>query len=64
MSSISFCYCCLSFGGNTDGGLYAATPVDPIFLFLPIFEVARMKVYPNGNYTWKGGPSDVCWHLF
>ncbi|KAJ8620183.1 hypothetical protein MRB53_028712 [Persea americana] len=26
-----------------DGGLYAATPVDPIFLLLPIFEEARMK---------------------
>lgn len=26
-----------------DGGLYMATPVDPIFLLLPIFEEARMK---------------------
>ncbi|KAM7490708.1 hypothetical protein LguiA_033629 [Lonicera macranthoides] len=26
-----------------DGGLYAATPVDPVFILLPIFEEARMK---------------------
>ncbi|XP_018505435.2 ribonuclease H2 subunit B isoform X2 [Pyrus x bretschneideri] len=26
-----------------DGGLYTATPVDPVFIFLPIFEQARMK---------------------
>jgi len=29
-----------------DGGLYYCTPVDPIFIFLPIFEAARMS---NGN---------------
>lgn len=27
-----------------DGSLYTATPVDPVFIFLPIFEEARMKV--------------------
>nr|XP_023890189.1 ribonuclease H2 subunit B [Quercus suber]POF21763.1 ribonuclease h2 subunit b [Quercus suber] len=26
-----------------DGSLYTATPVDPVFIFLPIFEEARMK---------------------
>ncbi|PAN38686.1 hypothetical protein PAHAL_7G189600 [Panicum hallii] len=26
-----------------DGGLYYCTPVDPIFIFLPIFEAARMS---------------------
>ncbi|CAB4266554.1 unnamed protein product [Prunus armeniaca] len=26
-----------------DGGLYTATPVDPVFILLPIFEEARMK---------------------
>ncbi|CAN6464275.1 unnamed protein product [Victoria cruziana] len=26
-----------------DGGLYVATPIDPVFIFLPIFEEARMK---------------------
>ncbi|OVA08302.1 Ribonuclease H2 [Macleaya cordata] len=26
-----------------DGGLYIATPIDPVFLLLPIFEEARMK---------------------
>ncbi|XP_008445068.1 uncharacterized protein LOC103488218 isoform X3 [Cucumis melo] len=26
-----------------DGRLYSATPVDPVFIFLPIFEEARMK---------------------
>ncbi|PQQ21959.1 ribonuclease H2 subunit B [Prunus yedoensis var. nudiflora] len=26
-----------------DGGLYSATPVDPVFILLPIFEEARMK---------------------
>ncbi|KAG8383066.1 hypothetical protein BUALT_Bualt05G0146000 [Buddleja alternifolia] len=26
-----------------DGRLYTATPVDPVFIFLPIFEEARMK---------------------
>lgn len=29
-----------------DGGLYAATPVDPVFILLPIFDKARMK---NGD---------------
>lgn len=29
---------------STDGRLYSATPVDPVFIFLPIFEEARMKV--------------------
>ncbi|KAJ0843289.1 putative ribonuclease H2 subunit B, wHTH domain, rnh202, triple barrel domain-containing protein [Helianthus annuus] len=29
-----------------DGGLYAATPVDPVFILLPMFDQARMK---NGN---------------
>lgn len=29
-----------------DGRLYAATPVDPVFILLPIFDKARMK---NGN---------------
>lgn len=27
-----------------DGGLYYCTPVDPIFIFLPAFEAARMSV--------------------
>jgi hypothetical protein len=27
-----------------DGGLYYCTPVDPIFIFLPTFEAARMSV--------------------
>ncbi|KAI3717621.1 hypothetical protein L1987_69353 [Smallanthus sonchifolius] len=26
-----------------DGGLYAATPVDPVFILLPMFDEARMK---------------------
>ncbi|KAL3819500.1 hypothetical protein ACJIZ3_005405 [Penstemon smallii] len=29
---------------HTDGRLYTATPVDPVFILLPIFEEARMKV--------------------
>jgi hypothetical protein len=29
---------------HTDGRLYTATPVDPVFIMLPIFEEARMKV--------------------
>ncbi|BBG95372.1 hypothetical protein Prudu_003894, partial [Prunus dulcis] len=28
---------------KSDGGLYTATPVDPVFILLPIFEEARMK---------------------
>ncbi|CAK7354398.1 unnamed protein product [Dovyalis caffra] len=28
---------------SQDGGLYTATPVDPVFILLPIFEEARMK---------------------
>lgn len=28
----------------TDGSLYMATPVDPVFILLPIFDEARMKV--------------------
>ncbi|KAF5940371.1 hypothetical protein HYC85_021538 [Camellia sinensis] len=28
---------------STDGCLYTATPVDPVFILLPIFEEARMK---------------------
>ncbi|XP_031736472.1 ribonuclease H2 subunit B isoform X3 [Cucumis sativus] len=28
---------------KSDGRLYSATPVDPVFIFLPIFEEARMK---------------------
>ncbi|XP_021605704.1 ribonuclease H2 subunit B isoform X2 [Manihot esculenta] len=28
-----------------DGRLYSATPVDPVFILLPIFEQARMKVH-------------------
>ncbi|KAB2629546.1 ribonuclease H2 subunit B-like [Pyrus ussuriensis x Pyrus communis] len=28
---------------KSDAGLYTATPVDPVFIFLPIFEEARMK---------------------
>lgn len=29
---------------HTDGRLYVATPVDPVFVLLPIFYEARMKV--------------------
>ena len=29
---------------QTDGSLYTATPVDHVFIWLPIFEEARMKV--------------------
>lgn len=29
---------------SADGGLYAATPVDPVFILLPLFDEARMKV--------------------
>ncbi|KAL5786833.1 hypothetical protein ACOSP7_003782 [Xanthoceras sorbifolium] len=28
---------------SEDGGIYTATPVDPVFILLPIFEEARMK---------------------
>lgn len=28
----------------TDGGLYTATTIDPVFIMLPIFDEARMKV--------------------
>ena len=28
----------------TDGSLYMATPIDPVFILLPIFDEARMKV--------------------
>ena len=28
----------------TDGSLYMATPVDPVFILLPVFDQARMKV--------------------
>ncbi|KAK3228390.1 hypothetical protein Dsin_000271 [Dipteronia sinensis] len=28
---------------SEDGGIYTATPVDPVFIMLPIFEEARMK---------------------
>ncbi|KAM0054220.1 putative ribonuclease H2 subunit B, wHTH domain-containing protein [Helianthus debilis subsp. tardiflorus] len=31
---------------SCDGGLYTATPVDPVFILLPMFDQARMK---NGN---------------
>ncbi|XP_058101939.1 uncharacterized protein LOC131246088 isoform X3 [Magnolia sinica] len=34
------------FQGNyvcEDGGLYTASPVDPVFILLPVFEEARMK---------------------
>ncbi|XP_077226354.1 uncharacterized protein LOC143861747 isoform X2 [Tasmannia lanceolata] len=36
------CFLCLRHP-KSDGGLYAATPVDPVFILLPIFEEARMK---------------------
>lgn len=29
---------------DADGRLYTATPVDPVFIFLPVFDDARMKV--------------------
>ncbi|OMP03527.1 Ribonuclease H2, subunit B [Corchorus olitorius] len=29
---------------SEDGSLYTATPIDPVFIMLPIFEEARMKV--------------------
>ncbi|XP_068313832.1 uncharacterized protein [Pyrus communis] len=34
---------CLGEYVTADAGLYTATPVDPVFIFLPIFEEARMK---------------------
>lgn len=36
--SLANCFC-------SDGRLYSATPVDPVFILLPIFEQARMKVH-------------------
>lgn len=33
-----------SFSSDADASLFISTPFDPIFLFLPIFEEARMKV--------------------
>jgi hypothetical protein len=38
------------FVSHTDGRLYTATPVDPVFIVLPIFEEARMKC--NYNLWW------------
>lgn len=29
---------------STDGSLYLATPIDPLFVILPILEQLRMKV--------------------
>lgn len=37
---IIFCFFC----SISDGRLYTATPVDPVFILLPVFEEARMKV--------------------
>jgi len=34
-----YCFCF-----PTDGRLYLSTPIDPVFIMLPIFEEARMKV--------------------
>lgn len=38
-----------------DGGLYAATPVDPVFILLPMFDIARMK---SGDDPGKFRPLD------
>ncbi|XP_031736473.1 ribonuclease H2 subunit B isoform X4 [Cucumis sativus] len=35
---------------KSDGRLYSATPVDPVFIFLPIFEEARMKGDDLGKF--------------
>lgn len=34
----------VSFVDKKDGSIYTASPVDPVFIMLPIFEEARMKV--------------------
>jgi hypothetical protein len=42
-----------------DGGLYYCTPVDPIFIFLPTFEAARMSVCQLMFFSFK-----VTWFVF
>lgn len=39
-----FIWASLSVTFYADGSLYTATPIDPVFIMLPIFEEARMKV--------------------
>lgn len=34
---------------SEDGSLYMATPVDPVFILLPIFDEARMKKGENSE---------------
>lgn len=47
-SALSSCHLirALVLPSPSDGGFYTSTPVDPVFLMLPIFEEARMKVLP------------------
>ncbi|XVE57306.1 hypothetical protein DITRI_Ditri04bG0080800 [Diplodiscus trichospermus] len=40
---------------KSDGSLYTATPIDPVFIMLPMFEEARMTV--TSFLNWRYLPS-------